>query len=235
MENFDYDTISVGYYDQIFKKNKGIQSAWHHIKFDYVEKKISDTENHLDIGCGSGTFLGNYLRNKKRIGVDIASKQIEYAVKNNKDEKNNFFHIGKKLPFKDKEFDSISLIEIIEHLDYDDTKNLIYEAKRCLKDKGHIFITTPNYLSLWPLLELIVNKFSRVSYEDQHISKYNYFSLKKLLLNFEMKIVEMNTFITISPFIAFFSFKLSKTLSKLYFPRFNLGFLIFAKIKKNFS
>ena len=44
----------------------------------------------------------------------------------------------------------------------------------------------------------------------------------------------MNTFITISPFIAFFSFKLSKTLSKLYFPRFNLGFLIFAKIKKNF-
>ena len=86
MENFDYDTICVGYYDQIFKKNKGIQSAWHHIKFDYVEKKISDTENHLDIGCGSGTFLGNYLRNKKRIGVDIASKQIEYAVKNNKDE-----------------------------------------------------------------------------------------------------------------------------------------------------
>ena len=48
-----------GYYDEVFKRKSGIQSAWHHIKFDFVEKKIKDSNKHFDNGCGAGTFLGN--------------------------------------------------------------------------------------------------------------------------------------------------------------------------------
>ena len=233
MKSFNYDTISEGYYDEVFKKKKGIQSAWHHIKFDFVEKKIMNTKNHLDVGCGAGTFLGNYLKNKKRSGVDIAKGQIDYAIKYNNDENTDFLSYNNNLlPFKDKEFDTISFIEIIEHLNFNDTKILISEAKRCLKDDGYIILTTPNYLSFWPLLEVILNKVSKVNYEHQHISKYNYFSLKKTILKFDLKIIEMGTFITFSPFLAFFSFKISKFFSKLNFFKFNLGFLLFVKIKK---
>ena len=101
MRDFDYNTISEGYYDEVFKRKKGIQSAWHHIKFDFVEKKIKNSNKHLDIGCGAGTFLGNYLRNIKRVGVDIAKKQIDYAIKYNKDDKTSFFEYNNNfLPFK---------------------------------------------------------------------------------------------------------------------------------------
>ena len=81
MKNIDYYNHSVqsGYYDMVFKKNKGIQSAWHHIKFNYIKKKISNSKIHLDVGCGPGTFLG--ILKKKSIGVDISISQINYAKK----------------------------------------------------------------------------------------------------------------------------------------------------------
>ena len=66
MKNIDYYNHSVqsGYYDMVFKKNKGIQSAWHHIKFNYIKKKISNSKIHLDVGCGPGTFFGNFKKNQ---------------------------------------------------------------------------------------------------------------------------------------------------------------------------
>ena len=36
----NYNKISSGYYDFIYKKKSGIQSAWHHVKFNFVGKKI---------------------------------------------------------------------------------------------------------------------------------------------------------------------------------------------------
>ena len=66
MKNISYYNNSVvnGYYDIIFERKKGIQSAWHHIKFNYIKSKITKTNIHLDIGCGPGTFLG-ILKKKK--------------------------------------------------------------------------------------------------------------------------------------------------------------------------
>ena len=39
-KEFNYDDIKIGYYDQIYKKKSGIQSAWHNIKFRYVRNEI---------------------------------------------------------------------------------------------------------------------------------------------------------------------------------------------------
>ena len=56
-KKFDYEEIDVGFYDHIYQKRGGVRSAWHHIKFNFVKEKISNQNHHLDIGCGSGTFL----------------------------------------------------------------------------------------------------------------------------------------------------------------------------------
>jgi hypothetical protein len=42
MKNIDYYNTSVvdGYYDIVFRKKKGIQSAWHHIKFNYIKNLL---------------------------------------------------------------------------------------------------------------------------------------------------------------------------------------------------
>ena len=55
--NFNYDKIPLGYYDKIFKKEKGIQSKWHHTHYNYVKKIMGSYTKHLDLACAGGTFL----------------------------------------------------------------------------------------------------------------------------------------------------------------------------------
>lgn len=231
--NFNYEKIDTGYYDNIYNKNNGIRSAWHHIKFNFVKKNIITSHCHLDIGCGSGTFI-SLLNNKLSVGIDISKKQINFARKNYSSKNKKFFVYKKKIPFKKNYFDSISLIELIEHLSDNQIKLLMKEVHRVLKKNGSIYITTPNYFSLWPLLEFFLNKLSKVSYEHQHINKFNYLNLNKIIELDKYFICSKQSFIYISPFLAFFSFKLSLMISKIenFIFKFFPGFLLFMKLKK---
>ena len=104
-----------------------------------------------------------------------------------------------------------------------------------LKKDGIIHLSTPNYYSFWPILEILINLFSSLSYKHQHINKFN----KKKLLKFFSRngffIKKYETFIFISPFLGLFSFKFSIIFSKIekilkiFFP----GFLMYLEIKKN--
>ena len=53
-----------------------------------------------------------------------------------------------------------------------EARRLLAEARRLLLPQGRLVVTTPNYRSLWPLIESGVNLVSRVSYEQQHVNKY---------------------------------------------------------------
>ena len=64
------------------------------------------------------------------------------------------------------------MIELIEHLPPADARRLLAEARGVLSPEGRLVVTTPNYRSLWPLIEWGVNRVSRVSYEQQHVNKY---------------------------------------------------------------
>ena len=86
MKNISYYNNSVvnGYYDIIFERKKGIQSAWHHIKFNYIKNKITKTNIHLDIGCGSGILsLAALLLHAKAVwAVDIDSLAVRASAAN---------------------------------------------------------------------------------------------------------------------------------------------------------
>jgi len=58
------------------------------------------------------------------------------------------------LPFKDKTFDIILMMEVIEHLGIDPI-NAIKESRRVLKDDGIFVITTPNILRLQNLKSIM--------------------------------------------------------------------------------
>ena len=111
-KNYYNNSVSKGYYDLVYKRKKGIQSAWHHIKFIYIKNKIHKSRLHLDIGCGPGTFLG--ILKKKAIGVDIDSNQINYAKKIYLSRKLTFLTYKNRLPLKSQSVDSISLIELMD-------------------------------------------------------------------------------------------------------------------------
>ena len=216
-----------------FIKKKGVRSAWHHAKFDFVRQNINIKNKHLDIGCGPGTFL-SLLNNRYSFGVDISKNQIKYANKKYSSKSRKFFCYKNKLPFKKNSLDSISMIELIEHLPVKHTKQILNNCHSCLKKNGEIYITTPNYLSLWPILELFLNLISDLSYEHQHITKFNKFNVKKIINPKKFEIKNINSFILFGPFLSFISFNLYKKFSLIdkvltkIFP----GYLLFLKIKK---
>mgnify|MGYP002877327035 FL=1 len=235
MKNISYYNNSVvnGYYDIIFEKKKGVQSAWHHIKFNYIKSKITKTNLHLDIGCGPGTFLG--ILKKKSIGIDVAQNQIKYAKEKYANKKIKFLTYKNKLPIKSNSIESISMIELIEHIDNKDLKYLLKECRRVLKKDGKIYLSTPNYLSLWPLLEFFLNIISPVNYKHEHINKFNKKRLKKIMVKSGFQIIELRSFILLSPFLAFFTFNFAKSMTFLdnFLTKFFPGFLLFCKLKKS--
>ena len=152
---------------------------------------------------------------KKSIGVDISISQINYAKKNYSNKKIKFYSYKNKLPIKSKSVDSVTLIELIEHVDNEDLALIFKECKRVLKNNGCLYLSTPNYYSLWPALEIILNLISPVDYKHEHINKFNKNKLKKIMKKNNFHVLELNSFILVSPFLAFFSFNLAKSMIAL--------------------
>ena len=104
------------------------------------------------------------------LGIDFSAPQIDYANRRYGTAGHRFS--TQALPGLDERFDAITMIELIEHLPPADARRLLAEARGLLSPQGRLVVTTPNYRSLWPLIEWGVNRVSRVSYEQQHINKY---------------------------------------------------------------
>lgn len=233
--DFDYDTIPSGYYDDVFHQRKGAQSKWHHLKFDRVRREFSAGMNHLDVACGPGTFIGTLPETITSTGVDLAKPQIDYANKRYMQPNRTFITMEPgQLPLPDNTFDIITIIELIEHITEDEAGRLLIECARVLKPGGKLILTTPNYASLWPIIELGLNRFGRVSYEDQHITKYNRKKLRSLLAKTGLQITDVCAFQLFAPFYGALSWRLADWVCKLE-PEFitrRTGNLLLGIIKK---
>jgi ubiquinone/menaquinone biosynthesis C-methylase UbiE len=200
---YSYDSIPVGFYDQVFQRNRGVQCKWHHHKFRRIVKEIGNVSRHLDFGCGPGTLINLLPANISAVGVDIAASQLSYAEENYGGPKKEFVRIeSSQLPFSDGSFDSISCIEVIEHLDLKVTADIFTEFFRVLRPAGKLIVTTPNYGSLWPFIEIMVNRLSDVTYEEQHITKFKHASLDSLLKRTGFGQTTVTSFMAFSPFLA---------------------------------
>jgi len=98
--------------------------------FDFIK----DSKRHLDIGANVN-FLNKTIREKQpyteTIGIDI----INYGVK---DKHDYIIADANYLPFRNDVFDSISLIETLEHID--NPFRVMSEIYRVLKRNGKVYI-----------------------------------------------------------------------------------------------
>lgn len=238
--NFWEEKLIQGYYDKVLKKglkkNRGLQAAWHHTIFLKSAKEISIDSLHLDIACGPGTFIGNYV-NAKSTGIDIAEKQIQYAKKNYSN-KGDFYESNIFLDnnYK-KKFNVVSSIGLVEFLSEKEIKIFIDDVvENKLKKNGYLILTTPNYNIVMRILGRLVNIFSPLSYESVTITKFNKRNLQTLLdtLGYEYEIKKIvNLGIFLGVLNIGIAVKINDLISKLI--KYRYGFILMAKIGKNKS
>jgi len=226
-KSFDYDAIPVGYYQQVAEKGNPIRRAWHLQKFQRIIDCLPKTpgQSILDIGCFAGTFLSllpEEIFGVQR-GVDILERQIDYANERFGTPYRKFEYVKQvsDLARIHQTFDCITLIEVIEHLSREEIAELFRQISGKLKKGGTLILSTPNYASLWPLLEVAVNRLSDVSYEEQHVTKFNYFTcvsrMKQVApaLAEDFELAGRATTHFVAPFLAAFSLKGAMQLSRM--------------------
>ncbi len=249
MADFDYNTIPLGYYDDILENGPAIRRFWHWLKFNRVLAALPKGENQsiMDVGCFAGSFLKQVPEGQfsRQLGIDILEKQIAYANEHHGTQARSFKYITDlqaltKKPVTDEKFDVITVIEVIEHLHFAEIRDLMEICRQNLKPGGELILTTPNYTSIWPALEFYLNHFADITYEEQHITKFNFFNFHRKLqaiyppLKNDFMLQYKTTTHFITPFLAPLNFKKSQDLSKAITPKqwpFPLGPLILAKYR----
>lgn len=120
-----------------------LKPSFHH-KFNlnfslpYVKNK-----KVLDIGCWTGQFEQIACKYTKQIvGIDPGVEAIKTAKKLVPKAK---FFVGDalNLKFKDNSFDTVTIMDVIEHIPKGTEEKCLKEIKRVLKPNGYLIISTP--------------------------------------------------------------------------------------------
>lgn len=141
-----------------------------------MEKFNVDKGHLLDFGAGRGDFL-KVLAPKNQYtlhGVDLMFTnipQVNWYVQD----------LNKQLQFKQNQFEAVTSIEVIEHLE--NPRQMVRDIFRCLKPGGRMFVSTPNNESWRSLLSYVSRghfvAFTETSY-PAHITALNRADLRRI-------------------------------------------------------
>ena len=135
----------------------------------------------LEVGCGRGFWNYVGVKNKKFIncyGCDTEKYTDKLKFKK---------ITGKRLPYKDNFFDLVFSMDVLEHVE--DDESFLKEHIRVCKYGGEIIIGTPNYWRITNILLLILGRLKfpknlgRDYYGDCiHLREYTIKGLKEKIL-----------------------------------------------------
>jgi len=130
----------------------------------------------LDFGAGQGAFAKALRDNFKFTlhGVDLMfteAEQVNWYVQD----------LNRPLQFKEDQFDVVTCIEVIEHLE--NPRRVVRDLFRVLKPGGRCILTTPNNDNWRAVLSYVVNghffAFTDSSY-PAHITAVNHMDLMRI-------------------------------------------------------
>ena len=142
-------STSKSYKNEVFEK---------HFKF-FSNKRI---KNILDVGCGNGDFLNNFLKNKKiqKFGIEPSQNTINLCKKRHKNInfKKAFCH---NLPFTDNKFDLVIVWSVLHWVD----RNLY------LQSLGELIRVTNKHL-------MVMDFFPKIEHKTKYKHKSGFFTFK---------------------------------------------------------
>ena len=170
---------------------KGLVNKVYHIvrnraikQKENLAKRNSKGKSILDIGCGTGDFLGYCkTQNWKTLGLEPDESARKIALENNKVEAKELDYLYQ---IEENKFDVISMWHVLEHV-YNLNQD-IEQYKKILKNDGTLIIAVPNcsskdaghYKSDWAAYDLPIYLY--------HFRPEN---MKQLFANHGMKVVEI--------------------------------------------
>jgi 2-polyprenyl-3-methyl-5-hydroxy-6-metoxy-1,4-benzoquinol methylase len=126
----------------------------------------------LDAGCGEGALVEEYATKGYHIkGIDLnyASDFVTQADVLN-------------IPFCDKSFDVVLLLDVFEHLSFLEQPTVLKEIHRVLKRDGYLLLSVPNLSHLASRIQFSVfGRFTRTDIEENHIGERPIYENKTLI------------------------------------------------------
>lgn len=161
------------------KAMKGqIAQTW----IDAFEKHIcpglSPDARVLDYGFGDGRYYEFYLRHFEADnihGVEPSQIRTQNARKRGWQHA-IYLPLHQPLPYADRTFDFVNMVEVIEHIPTGETVFYLREISRVLKSGARLLITTPNYpiKRLYDLIDAVVlRQWRRLLDDPTHVTRYN--------------------------------------------------------------
>lgn len=173
--------------------------------FDRIEKFIDkDTvgKKILDIGCGGGGVTKKLSKDNFVVGMDLIEDNLKLARQNGIHTLNVRFLSD--LPFKDKSFDIVVCLHVLEHLR--NPKILLNEINRIIKPDGFAIVAVPNSYDILQRIKILSGSAGALHWTHKGIAEpSNYFHIRFFRLSdLEKMIRDSKLFVNEEQFIAFF-------------------------------
>lgn len=147
--------------------------------FLYIIKPLG-VESVLDVGCGEGFTLNKLYQNKVGKSLEGIDYSLTAVMLGKKQNKKLMLRQGDiyKLPYKEKSFDIVLCMEVLEHLE--DPKKALKELKRV--SKKYILLSVPNE-PIFTLANLARGKnLARWGNDREHIQHWSSSSFERFVV-----------------------------------------------------
>lgn len=135
---------------------------WFRGKRNLVRSHLKNGGIILDIGCGTGANIKSFSIGRTAIGSDFSADALGFCK--------NSVNVplvrcsAESLPFKDDVIDTITILDVLEHLDGD--VKAMKEIRRVLKVSGNAIITVPAHMFLWHRHDVLLHHRRRYSMKE---------------------------------------------------------------------
>lgn len=150
-----------------------------------IETTVPNSAAILEIGCGTGGNLPMLTKFGKVCGVEIDPIAREIAAKRQPDTEILAGALPDALPLGSRKFDLICLLDVLEHVEADDTALCV--SRKHLVPGGRLLLTVPAYQWMFGPHDVI----------HHHRRRYNARSIKRLAENSAFQVRYLGYFNTL--------------------------------------